>query len=213
MIAVLMPAPDPIKQMEFKATYLDPLETGDTALHVQSFPNAYPTDVEAHERLKRGEPLPKQYTESMAGYTNWVRSLCARGVILTRLRTLPARQTDDVPPMIELCQTVAEAGEHVKVTILEQQLGRLAAAGVPKSFEDDLRAQVPRAGLWSIRYNDADSGPAPIGVMHYRDDGSYRGVEVHHNPSPGLIAYEKFWRDVFGDDEQSVPLEDWRKLY
>jgi hypothetical protein len=199
--------------MEYRSIYLDTLRAGDMALHFQLFPSAYPPDVAAHESLMRDDPIPEAYASGMERYKDWVRSICVRGVTLARLRTLPAQFSDDVEPMIAMCQTVAEAGEQVKVTIFERQVDRLTNTGVLEPFAEELQARVPRAGLWSIRYGKPYAAPAPVGVMNYRADGSYPGIEVHRNPSVSLAAYEAFWWQAYYDNDQSVPLEDWQKLY
>lgn len=226
-----MPAEAPLQFPDFKRLHLDPLVAagqGGEALHVMTYPNAYPPDQDFHDFLKNRaalpEDLPKNPPEAVlqgvAGYRHVMGELTRGGIALHKLRVLPDALNDDVPALIEATRLFTAPEEETRVCLFSEQVGRLALqAGMANVARELQQAAVPRKGLWSVRHGhsralDRDR-PAVIGLMDYDpSDKRYLGIEVHRDPTTALLHYERFWRqDVFNNPDASVPLEAWEDLY
>lgn len=207
-----MSLPETVPPALFMQRYLNTLNNGDRAFHGQLFPTVYPPDVTMHSYLKHNLPFPDDIAQRFNQFGQFIRATCGRGAQLLRLRTLPAELNDNVPAMVAACEMTQNAGEQVRVTLFEPQLERLGLTDVPATFTDALQADVPKAGIWSIRRSHDTDGPQVVATMDYNDDGVLPGLTVYQDIPEDLGAYTEFWHKVF-DSDQSVPLQEWRRLY
>ncbi len=199
---------------EFRITFLESLGDGDEAFHGMLYPDVYPPDREAHERLKRGLPLSDEDQASLGEYCNFVRDTRAKGAHLPRLRLLPEVPNDDVPYMIEDLRAVQEAGETVRVSSFGLQTARLRQTEVLSAYADGLELPYPTAGFWSVRTRQfGHTALRVVGVMNYTPDDVLPGVNVYSPVPAPQRAYADFWQTVFSDPTQSFPLERWEDLY
>jgi hypothetical protein len=217
-----------ITLQEFQTSILEQLETGDRALHVSPYDNAYPPQEELHKRLVADMRLPEAKRQGLTPqdiadtslYVHYLAMQRRRGVVRQRLRLLPSENSPDVAAMVEVCRLYAgvdKPEEDVRVARRDVALGHLALArpAIPRSYLTALEADVPRGGLWVIHRERDDESTAPsiIGTMDYTDERKLPGIDVHYDPPPGLQKYAAAWGEVFHSGSLSVPLSKWRELY